>query len=103
MFRELGPNAREFLGVVAFFPQGINEENADWLFPTISDGPNMFDKLCTLSLAYRSGGFIMMLAPLRDYLRFKDPASSLLLGATKERYFSRLSTEIDADDPGFEE
>ena len=103
MFRELGPNARELPGVVAFFPQCINEENAGWLFPTISDGPNMFDKFCTLSLAYRSGGFIMMLAPLRDYLRFKDPASSLLLGATKERYFSRLSTEIDADDPGFEE
>ena len=44
-----------------------------------------------------------MLAPLRDYLRPKDPALSPLLCATKERYFSRLSVDVDPGHPGFEE
>jgi len=103
LFRELGPDAREFLGVIAFFPQGVNEDNIDWLFPTTPDGPDILDKLCVLSLTYRSDGFVTMLAPLRDYLRPKDPMSSLLLGATKEHYFSRLSVDVHPDKPNFEE
>jgi tetratricopeptide (TPR) repeat protein len=103
MFRELGPDARGLLGVIAFFPQGVDEENIEWLFPTISDGLNIFDKFCVLSLAYRSNGFITMLAPLRDYLRPKNPALSPLLGTTKERYFTRFSAYIYPNDPSFEE
>ena len=102
LFRELGSDARELVSVVAFFPQGVNEENTDWLFPTVSGGPNIFDKFCILSLAYRTNGFVTILAPLRDYLHHKDPTSSLLR-ATKERYFSRFSAVVHPDSPGFDE
>jgi len=103
MFRELGPEARDLLGVIAFFPQGVNEDNLDWLFPALSNRINIFDKLCTLSLTYRSNGFVMMLAPLRDYLCPKDPRSSPLLHTIKDHYFHRLSVFINPGSPGFEE
>ena len=103
MFQQLGPDARGLLGVVAFFPQGIDEKNLDWLFPTISNGKAAFDKFCILSLTYRSRGFITMLAPLRDYLCPKDPNASIHLSATKAHYIARLSVFVDPGRPGFEE
>ena len=102
-FCKLGPDARDLLGVIAFFPQGVNEDNLDWLFPTIPDRRNVFDKFCLLSLTSRSNGFSTMLAPIRDYLRPQDPKSSPLLCATKDRYFHRLSVNVEPGDPGFGE
>ena len=102
-FLELGPDAHSLLEVVAFFPQGVNEKNTSWLFPTISDIQKILDGFCILSLAYQNNGYITMLAPLRDHLCPKDPASSRLLNTTKEIYFTRLSGEIGPDEPGFEE
>ena len=103
MFQELGPDAREVLEVVAFFPQGANEDNVEGLFPTIFDGPSMFDTFCNLFLTYRSDGFITMLAPLRDHLRPKDPMASPLLRTAKEHYFKRLPVDIGPGLPGFNE
>ena len=102
-FRELGPDARALLGVVAFFPQGIDENNLDWLFPTTPKRKYIFDKFRVLSLTYRSNGFITMLAPLRDYLRPEHPKTSPLLYTTKECYFRRLSVRTDSGEPDLAE
>jgi tetratricopeptide (TPR) repeat protein len=102
-FRSLGANARDLLGVLAFFPQGVDEKNIDWLFPTIPNGKNIFDKFCVLSLTYRSNDFVTMLAPIRDYLSPQYPQSSSLLCATRDHYFRRLSVDVDPSQPGFGE
>ena len=103
MFQELGPDARGLLEVIAFFPQGVDESNLGWLLPTVSNGTNILDKFCVLSLTYRSNSFITMLAPLRDHLRPKDPKSSRLLCMAKEQYFTRMSVKIDRNGPEYGE
>ena len=102
-FQSLGPDARDLLGVIAFFPQGIDGKNLDWLFPSISNTKKIFDGFCVLSLTYRNSGFITMLAPIRDYLSPQEPQSSPLLCATRDCYFSRLSVEVDPSSPRFGE
>jgi len=99
MFQKLGPDARELLGIIAFFPQGVNENNLDWLFPTISNGNNILNKFCLLSLTYRRDEFVTMLAPLRDHLCPKDPMSSALLCMTRDCYFTQLSFGVDPNRP----
>ncbi|KAF9790592.1 P-loop containing nucleoside triphosphate hydrolase protein [Thelephora terrestris] len=103
MFKELGPDARELLGVVAFYPQGVDENNLRWLFPTTSNIDAMFDGFCVLSLSYRSNGFVTMLAPLRDYLRPVDPTRSPFLCTTKDLYIARLSINGAIGRPGHKE
>ena len=102
LFQELNPDARALLEVVAFFPQGVNEHDLGWLFPTISNRENIFDKFCVLSLTHRSDSFVTMLAPLRDYLYPRDPTSSPHLCTIKDRFFRRLSGGTGTCQPDFE-
>ena len=103
MFQELGPDARGVLGVIAFFPQGVDENKIEWLFPTVSNSLNIFDVFCILSLAHRNHGFVTMLAPLRDHICPEDPRLSPLLCVAKDRYFGRLSVGVYPGKPGYEE
>ena len=105
MFKELGPHARELLGVIAFFPQGIDENNLDWLFPTIADRGNIVDRFSILSLTSRSNGFITMLAPIRDHFCPRDPRTSPLFSIIKDRYSARLRLlgDLEPDQLGFGE
>ena len=101
-FHRLGPNVHDLLGAIAFYPQGINEKNLCWLFPTLNI-KGIIDRFCVLSLTYRSNGFITMLAPLQDYLSPKDPRLSPLCYKTKECYFHWLQVHIDPHKLNFNE
>ena len=102
-FQELGSDARDFLTVIAFFPQGINENDIDRLFPTIPRRKDIVDNFCILSLTHRDGGFITMLAPVRDHLSPKNPMSIPLLCSAKDHYFTRLMVPVEPGKLGFEE
>ena len=91
------------LAAIAFFPQGVDENNLNWLFPTITTRTNIFDKFCILSLTYGTNGFVTMFAPLRDYLSPKDSKPFPLLCVAKEHHFTRMSVSLIPDEPGFGE
>ena len=102
-FLGLGPRARDLLGVIAFFPQGVHESTMEWFFPAFIDIETVCNKLCALSLTRRNGDFLTMLGPLRDYLVPRDPGSSPLLRLARDHYFTRLLVDIYPDGPESEE
>ncbi|KAG9312066.1 hypothetical protein JVU11DRAFT_7347 [Chiua virens] len=62
--RTLGDEALRVLSIVAFFPQGINQDHLTRLFPALhSQIFIIVDTLCKISLLYPSAPFLTMLAP----------------------------------------
>jgi len=106
VFRDFGPEARDILGIVAFFPQGIDEKKLGWLFPRVHPRKRegTFERFLTLSLLYRSDGFITMEAPLRRYFYPKDPLNAPHLEVIRNDYFGLLFVnDAGPGEPGFEE
>ena len=87
-FTNLGPGARDILDLIGFFPQGVNEDEVEWVFPTVPKIRDFIDVFCVLSLTRRNNGFITILAPLRLYLEQGCPYS--LLPRAGQQYFTRI-------------
>ena len=68
MFVALGDDARGVLEIIVFFPQGVDEEELEWVFPAIVRIQEIAETFCILSLTHRTGSFVTMFAPLRDHL-----------------------------------
>jgi len=89
MFANLGPDARDILGVIAILPQGVNEDELVWIFSAVSDIRDIVNTFIILSLTHRNHGFVTMLAPVREYLK-TDKCSCDLFVSTKNQYLTRL-------------
>ena len=87
-FTNLGPGAPDILYIIAILPQGINENEAEWAFPTVPKIHDFIDTFCVLSLTRRSRGFVTTPEPLRQY--FEQTYTSSLLPHTKQQYFTRI-------------
>ena len=88
-FTRLGPSAKDILGIIAVLPQGVNEEELEWIFPTVSNARDIIDTLFILSLTHRSHGRITIHGPLQEYLRPTGRSSSLF-SSIVDRYLTRV-------------
>ena len=89
MFTSLGPNARDILVTIAFLPQGVNETELEWVFPTQSNIKEIVDTFSVLSLTHRNHGFVTMLAPAREYL-LTGMNPTTLFPSVIDQYLTRL-------------
>ena len=85
--RKLGKKGRRALAVVAYLPQGLNDNLAKDLLPSIRDITTICDVLCRHSLVYRQGTFIKMLAPIRRYVQNSSPLISTCLRDIRTFYY----------------
>ncbi|KAG2124508.1 hypothetical protein BD769DRAFT_873423 [Suillus cothurnatus] len=71
--QDLGEDGRRTLAIIAFLPQGLNEDLAGDLLPLIQQVDTICDVLRRQSLVYRQDNFIKVLAPIRHYVRDSLP------------------------------
>ncbi|KAG1841447.1 hypothetical protein DFJ58DRAFT_856708 [Suillus subalutaceus] len=67
--RNLGEDGLRALAIIAFLPQGLNENLAGRLLPSLPQVDTICDVLCMQSLVYRQNNFLKVLAPIRHYVR----------------------------------
>jgi tetratricopeptide (TPR) repeat protein len=67
--QNLGEDGLRVLAVIAFLPQGLNENLASDLLSSLPQIDAMCDVLCMQSLIYRQDNFLKVLAPIRHYVR----------------------------------
>jgi tetratricopeptide (TPR) repeat protein len=67
--QNLGEDGLRVLAIIAFLPQGLNEDLASDLLPSLPQVDTICDVLCMQSLVYRQDNFIKVLAPIRHYVR----------------------------------
>jgi len=65
--QNLGTAARDVLGAVAAFPEGIGEHRLRNTFAGTTEVGVAVEVLCKFSLIYRQDGFVKMLSPFRLY------------------------------------
>ncbi|KAG2360401.1 hypothetical protein BDR07DRAFT_1487061 [Suillus spraguei] len=62
-FQNLGEDGLRVLAIIAFLPQGLNEDLASDLLPSLQQVDTTCDVLCMQSLVYRQDKFLKMLVP----------------------------------------
>ena len=105
--KNLGDDARHFLQMVAFLPQGVDRGKLTDLFPSVSNIFQIADTLCKQSLTDRKGNLFTMLAPIRLYISSEcnSPYANPLFTGIKSYYYSKLAqyADIEPGQPNFDE
>ncbi|KAG2739549.1 hypothetical protein P692DRAFT_20662409, partial [Suillus brevipes Sb2] len=67
--QDLGEDGHRVLAIIAFLPQGLNEDLASDLLTSLSQVDTICDVLCMQSLVYRQDNFLKVLTPIRHYVQ----------------------------------
>ncbi|KAG0693782.1 P-loop containing nucleoside triphosphate hydrolase protein [Suillus ampliporus] len=95
----LREDGRRALAVIAFLPQGLNEDLASDLLPSLLQVDTICNVLCRQSLVYRQDGFIRMLVPIRHFVRDSlPPLDATCLREIRAFYYHTVRQCSDAQD-----